>query len=163
MRYLCIKWVKVFEHLRRRLALKKFQTITNKHTEAYKQYRTFCTMDRAPALVHWPWLKLPQDPSGVPKLANFIVEITWSGRGHSSDNTGFNFLVTVESELHISKSTGWDSETCEHKLSICFVAKDNIVGSPPISSNRTRVLPLDVNHDRGTWYLQFHWYQKHVN
>ena len=119
-----------------------------------EQSRTFCTIERALELLHWPWLKLPQVPRGVPKLANLIEEMTWLGKGHSNDRTGPAFLSASEFELHISTGNGWDSDTCEHKLVLCFVAKAIWVGSPPISSNNTRVLPLDSTHERGTWYLQ---------
>lgn len=37
---------------------------------------TFCTMERAWELLHLPWLKVPQVPRGVPKLANSIEEMT---------------------------------------------------------------------------------------
>lgn len=114
---------------------------------------TFCTMESAFLLLHWPWLKLPQVPRGVPKLANFMEEMTWLGDGHSRESTGPDFS-SFESELHISTGGGWDSDTWEHSDSICFDANDNRVGSLPISSKRTRVFPVGFNHDRGTWYLR---------
>ena len=117
------------------------------------KYKTFCTMESAFWLLHWPWLKLPQVPWGVPKLANFMEEMTWLGDGHSRESTGPVFCM-FESELHISIGGGWDSDTWEHKDSICFDANDNRVGSLPISSKSTKVLPVGFNHDRGTWYLR---------
>ena len=122
-------------------------------------YNTFCTTERALALLHLPCLKLPQDPWGIPKLANLIEEMICCGDGHSSDSTGFEFLLDPVPEIHISTGGGWDSEICEHKLSTCVVAKDSSVGSPPISSNNTRVFPLGFNHSPGTWYLWENWYQ----
>lgn len=119
---------------------------------------TSCTMERAPLPLHFPWLKLPQEPRGVPKLANLIEEMTWSGNGHSSDSTGTDFLAVSESEVHISTGKGWDSVTWAHKLPICFVAEVICVGSPPTSSNNTRMLPLDFNQEWGKWYLWDRWY-----
>ena len=101
-----------------------------------------------------PWLKLPQDPCGVPKLAKLIEEMICVGDGHSSDSTGFEFLLDLVPEIHISTGGGCNSEMCEHKLLSCLVAKDSCVGSAPISSNNTRVFPLGINHSRGTWYLR---------
>lgn len=99
-------------------------------------------MEGARVLLHCPWVKLPQAPRGVPKLANFIEEMSWLGKGHSRNSTGPDFLPVFWSELHMSTGCGWDSETWAHKLPICLVAKAICVGSPPISSNKTRVLPL---------------------
>lgn len=114
---------------------------------------TFCTMERAWMLLQLPWLKLPQLPLGVPKLANSIEEMTWLVKGHSSDSTGPGLLPLFRLDLHISTCWGWDSEMWEHKLPVSLVAKDSCVGSPPVSSNNTRVFPLGCSHDRGTWYL----------
>ena len=124
-----------------------------------QQVCTSCTIERAVLLLHLLWLKLPQVPRGVPKLANLIEEMTWLGNGHSSDSIGLDFLPVVRSEPHISTGSGWYSDTREHRLSTCFVAKDICVGSPPISSNNTRVFPLGCNHDLGTWYLWYQWDQ----
>lgn len=118
------------------------------------KYCTLCTMESALALLHLPWLKLPQVPRRVPKLANLIEEITWFEDGQLRERVGVKFFGAFESEPHISIGNGWDSDTCEHKLPICLVAKESCVGSPPISSNNTRMLPLGCNHERGTWYLQ---------
>lgn len=57
-------------------------------------------------LLHWPCLKLPQDPSGVPKLANLIEEMTCLRDGQWSDNVGPDLLVATELELHISTGSG---------------------------------------------------------
>lgn len=112
---------------------------------------TFCTVARALWLLHLPWLKLPQVPLGVPKLTNLIDEITWLGEGHSNNIVGPVFSLSSFFVVHISIGSGWDSETCEHKLPVCLVAKDNCVGFPPISSNNTRTFPLAFSHCRGTW------------
>ena len=133
-----------------------------KFNQKNEQDHTFCTMDRALLLLHWPCLKPPQIPCGVPKLANLIEEMTWPGNGHSNDSVGSNFFTDLESAFHVSIGDGWDSDTWEHKLPICLVAKDICVGSPPISSKSTRVLPLVCNHERGTWYLWVQWYQNQI-
>lgn len=115
---------------------------------------TFFTAERALLLLHFPWLKLPQVPWGVPKLANLIEEMTWLGVGHSRNRKGPDPFPVFESESHMSTGNGWDSLTWEHRLPTCLVAKDICVGSPPISSNNTRVLSLGWSHERGTWYLR---------
>ena len=41
-----------------------------------KATTTFCNTTSTLVLLHLPWLKLPQDPLGVPKLANLIKDMT---------------------------------------------------------------------------------------
>ena len=57
-------------------------------------------------LLHWPCLKLPQDPLGVPKLANLTEEMTCLGNGQLSDSVGPDLLAAIELELHISTGSG---------------------------------------------------------
>lgn len=126
--------------------------IQNPIKQNHWRIRTFCTTVRASLLLHRPWLKLPHFPCGVPKLANFIPDIIWFGRGQWSDKTApALFVVSSSDETHVSIGIGWVSETWEHMLSVSLVAKDICVGSPPISSNNTRMFALGCSQERGTW------------
>lgn len=80
--------------------------------------------------------------------------MSWLGDGHSKLSTGLDFCPICRSDPHASTGGGWNSDTWAHKLSACLVAKDICVGSPPISSKSTSVLPLGWIHERGTWYLE---------
>ena len=66
-------------------------------------------MERAPVLLHEPCRKLPQDPLGVPKLANLTEEMTCLGNGQLSDSVGpipSNPHAGIELEIHISTGGG---------------------------------------------------------
>lgn len=95
--------------------------------------------------------KFPQDPLGVPKLANLTVEMLVF-IGHDSFTVALFFTFLFPS--YDSRSNeGWSSDIWAQTLEILRVANLILVGSPPFSSKITKIFPDGLNQDRGIWYL----------
>ena len=106
----------------------------------------------------WAWQlpsrKLPQAPSGVPKLANFIDEIFWPGPHHKWA-LGLSGLLTLpEACICQLMRFGCHSKISAHTLSISLLTKNIPFGSPANSSKTTSKFPVGFSHERGTWYLK---------
>ena len=90
-----------------------------------------------------PIRKEPHFPVGVPKLANFTVEML-RFLGH------WRWIVALLLLLSFPSSS---AATRPQMLEILRRENLILVGSPPFSSKITRMFPDGLNQDRGTWYL----------
>lgn len=101
-----------------------------------------------------PCRKLPQAPSGVPKLANLIDEIFWPGEHHKCA-LGLRCLLTLpDARICQFIRFGCHSNISAQTLSISLLTRDIPFGSPPHSSKTTNKFPVGYNHERGMWYLK---------
>lgn len=101
-----------------------------------------------------PCWKLPQVPSGVPKLANLIDEIFWPGEHHKC-TLGLRGLLTLpDACIFQFIRVGCHSKISEQTLSISLWTREIPFGSPPHSSKTTNKFPVGYNHERGMWYLK---------
>ena len=94
---------------------------------------TFFTTAKASGASQEPFLNEPQDPSGFPKLANWIL---------------LKLLLPWHDSSRMLPST-----TLAHTVPMVTVWRLTWEGSPPTSSNKIRVLGPLVVKDLGTWYL----------
>lgn len=99
-----------------------------------------------------PCRKLPQVPSGVPKLANLIDEICWPGEHHKCTFGLRGFVTLPDACICQFIRVGCHSNISEQTLSISLLTREMPFGSPPHSSKTTNKFPVGYNHDRGMWY-----------